>query len=55
MVGLARYATDVFPPFVAGGLLLANRPRSTRRTVFAALVIAQACLAVVFITVGWVI
>ena len=39
MVGLGRYASDTFPPFVAAGDLLERRRSSTIAAVFAALVV----------------
>jgi hypothetical protein len=49
MVGLGRYATDTFPPFVAAGDLLERRRSSTIAAVFAALAVAQVVLAYWFI------
>jgi hypothetical protein len=50
VVGLARYATETFPPSIAGGTLLERRDATTIRLVFGALLIAQACCAFYFIT-----
>jgi len=52
VVGLARYATETFPPYIAGGDLLERRGNTTIRPLFAALVVAQACCAFYFITDG---
>jgi hypothetical protein len=49
VVGLARYAADSFPPPIAGAVLLERCRASTRRTVFAALVVAQLALAAYFV------
>ena len=42
MVGLGRYATECFPPFVAAGDLLALRARRIQVTFFALSLVAQA-------------
>ena len=52
VVGLARYATETFPPYIAGGDLLARRDVTTIRVLFGALVIAQAGCAFFFIADG---
>ena len=49
MVGLARYATDLFPPYIAGASILERRPATSTRTVLAVFVVAQACFAFYFI------
>jgi hypothetical protein len=51
MVGLARYATDTFPPAVAGGIILDGH-RSAQRRVFALLILAQIGFAFYFIADG---
>jgi hypothetical protein len=50
VVGLARYATETFAPYIAGGSLLERRHNTTIRLLFAALIIIQACCAFYFIT-----
>ena len=52
VVGLARYATETFPPYIAGGDVLARRNATTIRVLFGALVIAQAGCAFYFIADG---
>ena len=52
VVGLARYATETFPPYIAGGSLLERRDTTTIRLLFAALIVAQACCAFYFIADG---
>ena len=49
MVGLARYASDVFPPYLASATLVRRRPTIVP-LVFGALVVTQAVLVVVFVT-----
>jgi hypothetical protein len=49
MVGLARYATDLFPPYIAGASILERRPAASTRTVLAVFVVAQVCFAFYFI------
>jgi hypothetical protein len=49
VVGLARYATDSFPPTIAAAMLLDRGAASTRRNVLIGLVIVQITLAVYFI------
>ncbi len=51
VVGLARYATDSFPPTIAAAMLLDRGAASTRRNVLIALVIVQITLAFYFIGV----
>jgi GT2 family glycosyltransferase len=51
IVGMARYASDVFPPYIAGGTLLTRR-RNTVGAVFAVLVVAQVWFALFFIAQG---
>lgn len=55
MVGLARYASDAFPPAIAGGIVLERRARTTVGAIFAALVVAQAATAWYFIGAGHVV
>jgi GT2 family glycosyltransferase len=52
IVGMARYATDAFPPSIAGGVVLERRPASTRRAVFAVLIVSQIAFAFFYITMG---
>ena len=52
VVGLARYATETFPPYIVGGSLLERRDAARVRLVFAALIILQACCAFYFIADG---
>ena len=47
VVGLARYATDSFPPTIAAAMLLDRGAASTRRNVLISLVVVQITLAVV--------
>ena len=42
MVGLGRYAGEIFPPFVAGGEILRRWPRAAIAAVFVACVALQA-------------
>jgi hypothetical protein len=49
VVGLARYATEIFPPYMAGAILLERRRRIAIRITFAVLVIAQIGCAYLFI------
>jgi hypothetical protein len=51
VVGLARYATDSFPPTIAAAMLLDRGAASTRRNVLIGLVAVQIALAVYFIGV----
>jgi len=50
VVGLARYATETFPPYIACGALLERRDATTIRLVFATLIVAQAGCVFYFIT-----
>jgi len=52
IVGMARYATDAFPPTIAGGIVLERQPARTRRVVFAVLVGAQIAFVCYYITMG---
>jgi hypothetical protein len=49
MVGLGRYAGEIFPPFVAGGEILRRWPRAAIGAVFVA------CVALQALCVYWVI
>jgi len=49
IVGLARYATDSFPPTIAAAMLLDRGAASTRRNVLVGLVVVQIVLAFYFI------
>jgi hypothetical protein len=49
VVGLARYASEVFPPYVAGATLVQRRP-VILPTVFGLLVVAQVVCVLVFVT-----
>jgi hypothetical protein len=49
MVGLARYASDVFPPYLAAATVGRRRP-AILPVVFAALVVGQVVCALVFVT-----
>jgi hypothetical protein len=49
VVGLARYATDSFPPTIAAAMLLDRGAASTRRNVLVGLVAVQITLAIYFI------
>ena len=51
VVGLARYATDSFPPTIAAAMLLDRGAASTRRNVLIGLVVVQITLAFYFIGV----
>jgi len=51
VVGLARYATDSFPPTIAAAMLLDRGAASTRRNVLVGLVVIQIVLAFYFIGV----
>ena len=53
IVGLGRYATECFPPYVAAGDLLSRRTREARVLVFAAAVLAQALCAYWVIHSKW--
>jgi GT2 family glycosyltransferase len=55
VVGLARYATDSFPPTIAAAMLLDRGAASTRRNVLIGLVIVQIILAFYFIGIPQVI
>jgi hypothetical protein len=55
VVGLARYASETFPPYIAGGSLLEGTRRRRTATVFSVLLVTQACCAFYFITVPQVI
>jgi GT2 family glycosyltransferase len=52
IVGMARYATDAFPPTIAGGVVLEHRTATTRRVVFATLIVSQIAFVFFYITVG---
>ena len=45
IIGMGRYAGECFPPFAAGGELLARGRKPTRIAVFTALVVAQVLFA----------
>jgi hypothetical protein len=49
VVGLARYASEIFPPYVATATLLRRRP-AILPTVFGLLVVAQVACALIFVT-----
>jgi hypothetical protein len=51
-VGIARYATETFPPYIAGASLLERRDTTTIRLLFVALIVAQACCAFYYIADG---
>jgi hypothetical protein len=49
IVGLARYANDMFPPAIAGGMILEHQPATTRRAVFGILILSQIAFAFYYI------
>jgi hypothetical protein len=49
VVGMARYATETFPPVVAGGVLLERHPRRTAVATLGILAATQAICAYVYI------
>jgi hypothetical protein len=52
VIGLARYATEIFPPYMAGAIVIERHRRAAIPLVFAVLVVAQICCAYLFITDG---
>jgi hypothetical protein len=49
IVGLGRYANDMFPPAIAGGIILEHRPATARRAVFSILIVSQIAFAFYYI------
>ena len=52
VIGLGRYATEIFPPYMAGAIVLERPRRTAIPLVFAVLVVAQICCAYLFIADG---
>jgi hypothetical protein len=49
IVGLARYATDAFPPIIAAAMLVDRGDASTRRNLLLGLVLVQVVLVFYFV------